>query len=189
MALVNPLPDSALRPAQLSDAHAIACIHVTAWQVAYRGIVPDSYLSGMQIERYTERWRLRIGKAESEIWLVEIHQAPAGWIAFGPSRDQGARSESAEIYAAYVAPDCWSLGIGQALMRGATARLEGNGYASCHLWVLEQNLRARKFYERAGFTPQRGPGMTVTIGTVPLPQIRYERPLGNTVVSGGNIGP
>lgn len=31
-----------IRQANLSDARAIATVHVTSWQVIYRGLVPDS---------------------------------------------------------------------------------------------------------------------------------------------------
>jgi len=39
-----------LRPAQPADAAAVARVHVRSWQVAYRGLLPDEYLDGLQPE-------------------------------------------------------------------------------------------------------------------------------------------
>jgi hypothetical protein len=39
-----------VREASVNDAAAIADLHVRAWQMAYRGIVPDAILDGMSID-------------------------------------------------------------------------------------------------------------------------------------------
>jgi hypothetical protein len=35
-----------LRPAEPADAMAVARVHVRAWQIAYRTLLPDEYLDG-----------------------------------------------------------------------------------------------------------------------------------------------
>ena len=45
-----------LRPAVLSDANAIAEVHVRAWRETYRGIMPDKVLDELSAERSAERW-------------------------------------------------------------------------------------------------------------------------------------
>jgi len=42
-----------VRTARIEDAHAIAHVHVTAWQTSYRGIVPDDLLDGLSEEQRT----------------------------------------------------------------------------------------------------------------------------------------
>src|SRR4051794_4986692 len=39
-----------LRPAEPSDALAVARVHVRAWQVAYRNLLPDDYLNSLKPE-------------------------------------------------------------------------------------------------------------------------------------------
>jgi ribosomal protein S18 acetylase RimI-like enzyme len=172
-----------LRPAKLSDAVDIARIHVAAWQAAYTGIVPDTYLKTLNVERHAEIWRIRLEKAETELWLVDDGGVTVGWIAFGSPRAVNAEPNSAEIYAVYVAPACWSRGIGQKLLACAVQRFEKSGYASCHLWVLVNNVRSRHFYELAGFAAEPSSVTTLTVGTADLQEIRYIRQFGKPSVT------
>jgi len=172
-----------LRPATLSDAIDIARIHVTAWQAGYAGIIPKSYLNALNIERHTEIWRTRIEKAESELWLIENGGGTVGWIAFGLPRADDSEPNSAEIYAVYVAPTCWSRGLGRALLSCAIERLAAAGLTSCHLWVLVENARSRRFYELAGFSADLSSIKLIDIGTSSLQEIRYARSLGASTVS------
>ncbi|MGH8142684.1 MAG: GNAT family N-acetyltransferase [Steroidobacteraceae bacterium] len=166
-----------LRAARMADVSAIAAIHVSAWQAGYAGIVPDSYLQALSIEQHTDVWRGRIERAAFEVWLLEEHGHVRGWIAYGPPRATSAQPHPAEIYAIYVAPASWSLGIGQSLLCCALERLAAQAYASCYLWVLIANARSRRFYERAGFTADPSAVKSISIGTTALDEIRYHRPL------------
>ena len=170
--------NNVLRQATLPDATDIARIHVTAWQAGYAGIVPDSYLNALSIERHAEIWRTRIEKAESELWLIESDGGTVGWIAFGLPRAADSEPHSAEIYAVYVAPTCWSRGMGRALLSCAFERLSTGGYTSCHLWVLVENVRARRIYELAGFSADLSSLKLIDIGTASLQEIRYRRSIG-----------
>lgn len=38
-----------VRYARPDDASALASVHVGTWQVAYRGLLPDAYLSTMSV--------------------------------------------------------------------------------------------------------------------------------------------
>jgi GNAT superfamily N-acetyltransferase len=51
----------------------------------------------------------------------------------------------------YVVPSHWGAGVAQALHDHAFGLLAGFGSQRCHLWVLEHNGRARRFYERLGW--------------------------------------
>jgi GNAT superfamily N-acetyltransferase len=53
--------------------------------------------------------------------------------------------------ALYVSPTCWSMGVGARLHDHALTWICDLGCKRCHLWVLEQNARARRFYARCGW--------------------------------------
>ena len=86
-----------------------------------------------------------------------------GYAAFGPEQGldgrprtarggpRPAQSLTAELYALYVAPAYWSTGAGRALIGRVLEEAQAEGYPRILLWVLEQNARARRFYERSGF--------------------------------------
>jgi hypothetical protein len=46
----------AIRRARPADAPAIARVRIDSWRSTYRGIMPDAYLDGMQVEASTALW-------------------------------------------------------------------------------------------------------------------------------------
>jgi GNAT superfamily N-acetyltransferase len=51
----------------------------------------------------------------------------------------------------YVVPEHWGTGLADELHEQALLLVVGLGSVSCRLWVLEENARARRFYERHGW--------------------------------------
>jgi GNAT superfamily N-acetyltransferase len=66
----------------------------------------------------------------------------------------------------YVRPDRWGTGVGPLLHDAAVERRRCAGDGRLRLWTLEQNVRARRFYERRGW---RLDGTTKTAGHPPYP--------------------
>jgi len=44
-----------IRLASVDDADAVSEVHVRAWQSAYRGVMPDDYLDGLQAQEPATR--------------------------------------------------------------------------------------------------------------------------------------
>ena len=145
-----------LRRAAEPDAEAIARLHISSWQSAYRRQLPDSFLDGLteELPSRTDFWRMHCSiqsSAGQEIWIAEVDRALHAFTALGPAR----RDDEAglgEIYALYVDPLHWNQGIGRSLLTHASERLFRQ-YTSAVLWVLASNVRARHFYERSGWAP------------------------------------
>jgi len=53
--------------------------------------------------------------------------------------------------------------------------LEAEGYQRAVLWVLTDNSRARRFYERGGFAPDGATNILAGLGGVE--ELRYARPI------------
>jgi GNAT superfamily N-acetyltransferase len=110
-----------------------------------------------------------------------------GYASYGPERDvDGTPSLCpadagspdvciAELYALYVAPAWWSTGTGRALMKRVLSEVRGEGYPRMTLWVLEENARARRFYERSGFRVAGEKHVLYGLGGVI--EVRYDREL------------
>lgn len=56
------------------------------------------------------------------------------------------------LEALYVLPAAWGTGQADELHGAAVAQLRRSGVEHARLWVLEGNARARRFYERHGWT-------------------------------------
>jgi GNAT superfamily N-acetyltransferase len=51
----------------------------------------------------------------------------------------------------YVVPDAWGSGVAGSLHDAGLDHLRALGEVECRLWVLEENARARRFYEHRGW--------------------------------------
>jgi ribosomal protein S18 acetylase RimI-like enzyme len=148
-------PAITIRQATASDAQAIAEIQVRSWQWAYRTLIPDYYLDSLSatLERRIEAYREQIMHlpAQHSWWIVEEAKCPAGFTMTGPSRDLDVSPMVAEVFAIYLSPNTVGKGLGRTLFKHAVEDLQQGGYAQATLWVLENNTRARTFYEAAGW--------------------------------------
>jgi ribosomal protein S18 acetylase RimI-like enzyme len=168
----------AVRHAVEVDATAIAGIHVRGWRAAYRGLVPDTLLDGLSVERRERGWRGLIAAAggSSATHVGEVDGHVAGFCSVvAPTRDDGAPPWTAEIAALYVEPGRWRRGVGAALLERALADLAGDGWRRATLWVLEHNEPAIAFYGRFGFAPD---GARKDDATLEATEVRMVRALG-----------
>lgn len=159
-----------IRPASPDDALAIETIRVNGWRSAYRHVFPAADLDALSID--AERWRSRL-HVPPPGWstvVCEDDGRVVGFASTGPSRDE---DEIGELYAIYVDPEAWSTGAGRALMTAAEERLATEWDAAL-LWVLEENPRARGFYERAGWAPDGVRKAEERFG-VRAPEVRYRK--------------
>jgi len=130
-----------VRRAVAHDAAPIAGVHVRAWQVAYRGLMPDEVLDGLSVEQREQMWQQALASQEGQAVYVAVEDAGVlGFCAVAaPSRDEHREDDVAEIAAIYVDPDAWRVGVGRALMDVALADLRADGWRSVTLWVLAEN--------------------------------------------------
>ncbi|WP_327039306.1 GNAT family N-acetyltransferase [Micromonospora maris] len=149
-----------IRREQATDAEAIARVHISGWRAGYAGIMPDEVLARLNPVAWAQR-RRDLGTAEPEhpftTLLAEIDGVLAGFTTFGPYRNNQDRGDLdptyGEVVAIYVAPEHWGDGTAKALFAAARAGLRDRGWTRYRVWVLADNHRARRFYERAGLSP------------------------------------
>jgi GNAT superfamily N-acetyltransferase len=166
---------ASIRRATRSDAEAIAEVQVRTWQVAYRGQLPDELLDTLSVERRASNWR-RMLDAGDPVFVAARADALVGFASVGVCRDEDAARDCGEVYAIYVEPASWGLGLGRALIERSVDELRGRGHRDATLWVLEANSRARRFYEAAGWFPDGGRKTEQQRGAE-LREVRYRRRL------------
>ncbi|UCF97978.1 MAG: GNAT family N-acetyltransferase [Spirochaetaceae bacterium] len=161
-----------LRRATPDDALALAAVHVAAWQAAYRGIVPDSYLETFTIQSRSERFRQFLAGDSAETYAAERDGEIVGFLTIGSCRDSDLNpANTGEIWGIYLVPKHWREGIGRYLCEQGERMLASYGYSTVALWVLAANSRARGFYEAMGFKID-GACKDVQLG-VTLKAVRY----------------
>jgi ribosomal protein S18 acetylase RimI-like enzyme len=167
-----------VRLATAVDIPALARVHVASWQAAYRGIMPDQFLDGLSVARSETAWREMLALASQTNLVCELDQEVVGFAACGPTRDfDQDPAITAELYAIYFVPAHWSKGYGHALWQRVRDELIESGYQKVTLWVLEANARARRFYEREGFTLDLVTVKEFQLEGTKLLEVRYWRQL------------
>jgi GNAT superfamily N-acetyltransferase len=165
-----------IRRATPDDAMAMAVMHVRAWQVAYRGIVPDPFLDTMDVAARAARYTLdRTGPGDPKTWIAVDGDRVLGGLSVSRSRDED-EPDLGEVRSLYVHPDVWGTGVGRSLMVQGERLLVEDGFVEALLWVLEANPRARRFYEIGGWRPD-GARKTFDIAGREIPEIRYRKAL------------
>ncbi len=171
------VPDAVIiRPATFADAPAIAEVHVRSWQWAYRGQLPDDFLDRMSetLDRRVKAWQEQWTHLppDHRWWIAEQSGRIVGFAITQPSRDADVPPMTAEVALIYLLPEAAGKGIGRRLFAHAVEDLRQRGYRQAMLWVLESNVRARRFYEAAGWCPD-GAGKVEERPGVLLREVRY----------------
>lgn len=149
-----------VRPSRLADSEELGSVHVAAWQSAYRGIVPDDHLDGLDPAANARRRRRNFAdpaRTGTEL-VAELDGRIVGFSYFGPPRDDVADGWG-ELWVINLHPDVWRQGIGTTLFAAAVDGLRKRGYRHGYLWVIDGNQRALEFYRRQGWHPD---GVTKT---------------------------
>jgi GNAT superfamily N-acetyltransferase len=150
-----------LRRVTAADAETLAAIQEEASRAGVPHVYPPERFP-FPTEAVRERWRL----------FTEA----GGWAVAGP--DGFAAIDEPWLEAIYVRPSAWGTGLAVALHDAAVAELRARGVVQARLWVLEENDRARRFYERLGWRPD---GTSRVVEFPPHPtDVGYSRELANS---------
>jgi ribosomal protein S18 acetylase RimI-like enzyme len=138
-----------VRRAVVDDADAIERVRTDTWRDAYRGLMPDSLLDGLDYDATRRRALMSAMPAQQFVLVAEDEGAVVGFCIGGRSRPPEERFRG-EVYAIYVLPEHHGRGIGRAMLQAAAKELVGLGFPSMIIWVLRENAPSRHFYERMG---------------------------------------
>ena len=139
-----------------AETEGKAAVHWRSWQEAYAGIVDPAYLAAFTLDKCRQ-----IARRWPGILVAKDGQRVVGFVGYGHYRD-GSLPDTGEIFSIYILSEYYGTGLGRRLMDAALEKLEG--YSRAALWVLEDNKRAIRFYEKRGFQPD-GARQTLKLGT------------------------
>jgi GNAT superfamily N-acetyltransferase len=157
-----------IRPGTADDAEGVARVQVETWQAAYAHALPSEQLQALSVEEAVQRHRRRTPRL-----VADGGGEILGFVDVGASRDPGT---DGELLAIYVHPDHWGTGVGRALIEAGEAELRRLGHQNGILWVLDDNPRARRFYELAGWSLD-GSARDIDIFGFDVSEVRYAKRL------------
>lgn len=174
-----------VRQAVVDDAIAIGEIHVKSWQATYPGIFPSEFLDGLSVPSLQAWWSQRLERPvdRGAVLVAEVDNEVVGFASVGPSLSLGPSGSfgslgdpEGEVYAIYLAPRYFRIGVGRKLIEASERSLVGIGFSAAILWVVDSNQRARSFYEAVGWSSD-GALKLEEIGGVQVTELRYRKRL------------
>ncbi len=125
---------------------AVSCIYEESWKAAYKDIIPADYLESIP----KGHWAANIDRSGTGTLLVLEEGQIIGTSSYCKAR-RAEMEGFGEIVSLYLLPEYIGRGFGRSLMEAAVEELKALGFSDIYLWVLEENGRARRFYEKFGF--------------------------------------
>lgn len=157
-----------LRNATSEDSMELGRVYCYAWKDGYKNIIPQQFLDSLTVEKSAPPPD-RINFDNNHV--AEYDGKIVGLVNYGQGRDAESNNLG-ELRSIYVLADFWGKGVGRSLFETAYAVLKDRGYAGFYLWVLKENYRARRFYEKMGMVCS-DVERTITIGGKGLIESRY----------------
>jgi GNAT superfamily N-acetyltransferase len=155
------LRPAVLRPATAADATAVAAIWAAGWRDGHLGHVPEELVAARTPSSFAERAAQRV----ADTTVAEAGEEVAGFVMVVAD----------EVEQVYVSAAHRGSGIAGVLLAEAERQVAANGHARAWLAVVPGNARARRFYERQGWTDDSG--FDYQAGGVTVPCRRYVKPV------------
>jgi ribosomal protein S18 acetylase RimI-like enzyme len=139
--------DFSLRPARAEDAEAVATIWRDGWADGHLGNVPEALVAARTPESFRSRAAERVGDTVVAVTVAGGEVAGGEVAGFVMVVDD-------EVEQVYVSAEQRGSGAAALLLAEAERRVAGAGHRRAWLAVVPGNARARRFYERCGWSDE-----------------------------------
>jgi 8-oxo-dGTP pyrophosphatase MutT (NUDIX family)/GNAT superfamily N-acetyltransferase len=150
-----------------------ACALGRLWQDAN-----DRRTDELEVAAIAESAPVLARPAAFGVGVFDAEVLVAAAVAMPARGDDGRSSRNvaglAHISSVVTEPRRWGEGLAAVALRAVLSQAMRRGYARCQLWVFEQNDRARRLYERAGFESS---GRVLRLPDRTEPMVQYLREL------------
>jgi GNAT superfamily N-acetyltransferase len=168
-----------LRPATVRDAERLAAVLAEGFE-GYRSFGPPGW-EPPDVHGELERLRELLGNDEVWCLLAEEGDEVAGYVAIMPARIHPQPSNDdamAHLWQLFVRPPWWGTGLATELLSEAVREAGARGFTSMRLFAAAGQARARRFYEREGWSAAGAP---FDDGGFGMPLVEYRRAISISV--------
>jgi GNAT superfamily N-acetyltransferase len=158
-----------IRDARPEDADAFVRAYERAWDAGLSAIAGKRLGELASIDERARSFRAGLEKMSPDARIL-VAERDGGLVGVATCVREG---DGCELRSLYVVPEAWGSGVARSLLEKALESMRARGASEAILWVVEENGRARRFYEREGWTAD---GVT-RVSELGAPEIRYRRTL------------
>jgi GNAT superfamily N-acetyltransferase len=168
-----------MRLAGPDDAERVASVQLEGFE-GYRSFAPPAW-DPPDPRDELERARERLGDPDVWCLIAEQDGESAGHVAFMPARIHANPSEEpglAHLWQLFVREPWWGTGLATALHGEAVREAAARGFTAMRLFTPAGQARARRFYEREGWTAAGEPADAPEFG---MPLVEYRLAISSRV--------
>ena len=137
---------------KLGDEAVLAYIQTESWKAGFKDILSADVLERCtQIDKATAMYRRLLEQNVGNGYLLKVEENPH-CIAWWDATRENDMPDYAELICIHSLQNQWRKGYGSKIMDVVLHDIAKAGYSKVMLWVFEDNVRARRFYETLGFT-------------------------------------
>jgi len=141
-----------IRSLQLADARDIASLHIETWRDTYRGLLPDSQLDALNLERSTANWERSLANPQLQNRLANFgvfrNEVLLGFGGAGDPREVW--GYDSELWAINIPKRFQKQGVGKALLMACVQHAVTLAARNMYLYCVIGNDNAMQFYHRFG---------------------------------------
>ena len=137
-----------IRKARYEDIEQIVDINIQDWKQVYKGIIDDVSLENLDKKEKIEKWKESYNKGN--VIVFEKNGKVLGYCRYDDNVSNENNKIDSEIIALYVKYDNIGQGIGKKLVEYVKEDLKNKKRKKMIIWCLQENINARKFYEKIG---------------------------------------
>lgn len=135
-----------------ADIETCARIQTESWVTAFQGILPAEELeSKLEYDRSVTGFAYSLQTPDCCTALLSLNGVPHCVATWGKSSEENADG-TAELICIHSLPANWGRGYGSQMMAYILREMRTAGYQRAVLWTFAANTRARRFYEKCGWT-------------------------------------
>ncbi|TKG99165.1 GNAT family N-acetyltransferase [Peribacillus simplex] len=128
-----------IRKAMEQDVRGIANVHINSWKTTYKGILPDQYLSSMNLEAKKKNWLRNLKMLHNATFVAENANGKIiGFAAGGPEQTNDPHIQG-EVYAIYFLQEYQGQGLGRKMIKAVIHELMKMEHQNLIIWALKDN--------------------------------------------------
>lgn len=121
------------------DVNGIANVHINSWKTTYKGILPDQYLSSMNLEAKKKNWLRNLKMLHNATFVAENTNGEIiGFAAGGPEQTNDPLIQG-EVYAIYFLQEYQRQGLGREMIKAVIHELMKMEHQNLIIWALKDN--------------------------------------------------
>lgn len=141
-----------IRKVKAGDEKILAYIQTESWKKAFFHILTEEELVHYtNISKAEEMYADILSQGFGKGFILFIDGTPQCMAYWNATREKEMQ-QYAELICIHSLQDKWGHGYGSMMMKHILNEVKQAKYTKIMLWVFEDNERAKKFYEKHGFT-------------------------------------